>query len=335
MARALRQRGHEVTLVAYGLGEGEPEPGLRLVPVPVPEGYHNLRSGPDWVKPRLDLRMAQTMSRLDVDIVHAHHYEALAATLLARRLPGAGGWPVVYNNHTLLAEELPGYFQRGKRLFARAGALADATLPRRAHAVVAITPAAGARLRELGCRDTTVVPPGIHAEDFAGIVPRRAHDEPTVVYAGNGDHYQGLPLLFDAMARLPGWRLLVVTGSDDWTPPGATVIHTRRWADTRDWIAGADVAALPRQLPGGYPLKLLNYLASGVPTVVLPALSQGLPGEVVAAGATATSFARAIEAARAAGGGADLAAATVDAQAWPRRAAELEALYRRLLTGVG
>ncbi len=330
MARALLRRGHDVTLVAYGVGRGEPEPGLRLATVPVPGDYDRMRSGPDWVKPRLDLSMARVLSRLDADVVHAHHYEALAAALLARRLPGGRRWPVVYNNHTLLQEELPGYFTRGKRVFAAAGALSDASFPRQADAVVAITAAAGERLRARGCPDVTVVPPGVHAEEFRGLVPRRAHDEPTVVYAGNGDHYQGLPLLFAAMERLPGWRLLVVTGDDAWSPPGATVVHARDWTATRDWIAGADVAALPRQLPGGYPLKLLNYLACGVPTVLLRPLSQGLAGEVLVARADPEDFARGIAAAHRAPRDRGLAAATVRAQAWDRRAQEIEGVYRRL-----
>ena len=57
MARALARRGHEVTVVCYGHGEGEVDSNYRVVRTPRVPGYNNLRAGPDWVKPGLDIAL--------------------------------------------------------------------------------------------------------------------------------------------------------------------------------------------------------------------------------------------------------------------------------------
>ncbi len=322
MARALAAAGDDVTVVAYGYGEGEP--GIRVVGVPVPPTYRRMRSGPDFVKPFLDLRLAAALRRIDADVVHAHNYEALAASFLC-------GKPVVYNNHSLLAEELPTYFASGRAFWGAAGALVDRTLPRRARAVVAITEAAARRLRSLGCARVTTIPPGVDPADFVGATPRRLGPRPTVVYAGNPDAYQNLPLLTAAMQILSEWRLLIVTATP-FDMPGATVITTSSWSETRDWIAGADVAAIPRALAGGFPLKLLNSLALGVPTVVTAPLAQGLVGEIVVPPDDPRAFARGVEAAqKARAEHAHIARETLRNCSWGRRAAAIRAVYATVL----
>lgn len=317
MARGLRAVGVDVHVVCYGDGEGDP--GVPVVRIPHPPGYHRRRSGPDVVKPFLDVALAARLRTLDVDLVHAHNYEALAAAL-------ASGKPVVYTNHNLLAKELPTYFRRGRRVARALGALADRELPRRADAVVAIHAQAGAALRALGCAHVEVVPPGLEPGEFEGVTPRRAGPGRWVVYAGNLDAYQDLDVLRAAMALLPDHRLLVVTSSPC-TWPGATVVQPRDWAEARDWIAGADVAALPRTLGGGFPIKLLNYLALGVPVVVAAGSAQGLPGEVVVPDREVPAFAAAL---RGAVTRPD-AAAFRHAHAWSGAATRIVEIYRATL----
>jgi hypothetical protein len=60
-------------------------------------------------------------------------------------------------------------------------------------------------------------------------------------------------------------------------------VRTSRWAEAREHIAGADVSAVPRSVCAGFPMKLLNTLALGHPTVIAAGSSQGLPGEIVVA----------------------------------------------------
>lgn len=321
MARALAAAGVDVTVVAYGYGEGEA--GVPVVGIRVPPGYRRLRAGPDVVKPFLDFGLVAALRRLDAEVIHAHNYEALAAALLS-------GKPVVYNNHNLLSGELPTYFARGRRFWARAGGWADAHLPRRADRVIAITESAAAELRRNGCSRVTTIAPGVDPVEFSDVRPRRLGPEPTLVYAGNPDAYQNLGILARAMVHLPDWRLLIVTATS-FEFPGATVIVTSTWRETRDWVAGGDVAVLPRSLVGGFPLKLLNSLGLGVPTVVTTPLSQGLFGEIVVApddplalaGGVRTAFAAQMDRAT-------IAQHTLQNCSWAQRADEIRKVYASL-----
>jgi glycosyltransferase involved in cell wall biosynthesis len=319
MARALARRGHDVTVACYGHGERPGHEPFRVVRVPSPPGYHALRSGPDLVKPWLDMGLAALIRRTAADVVHAHNVEALVAALASRRRP------LVYNNHNLLAEELPTYFSRNARLWRRLGHAFDATVPRRADAVVAITAGAEARLRALACRRVVHVPPGVDPADFDGVTPRRAGCGNWAVYAGNLDRYQDVGLLERAMRLLPDVRLLVVTTSSG-AVDGAQVVRARSWREARDWIAGADVAVLPRSLPGGFPLKLLNYAALGLRTVVCAGAAQGVPGEVVVPDGDAAAFANGVRRALALG----RIRPDIEALDWDARAATIETVYAAL-----
>ncbi len=321
LARALEVRGHRVTVVAYDLGDGDP--GVEVIRVPVPRGYRRLRSGPDRHKPWIDLGMAAVLSRMRADVVHAHHLEALAAALAARRRP------LVYHAHTLLGEELPTYFHRFPSVVARLGGGAD-QLARLADAVVTVSAPASAVLSRLGCRDVTVVRPGLDAADFVGVEARR--QERTLVYAGNSDRYQQVDVLLAAMAHLPGWRLRVLTHDPVGFPSGVDIVVTRSWQQARDYIARADVAALPRTLAGGSPVKLLNYLACGVPVVLGRALAQGLRGEVPVNDGDPVDFARGVlEASRMERR--DWACELLETEAWDRRAGQVDEVYARVTSG--
>lgn len=284
MARALARRGHQVTVVCYAHGLGAPDEEYAVVRTPPVPGYRSLRSGPDLVKPLLDVALAATLARLDADVVHAHNFEAPIAAALARRLRR---WPVVYNAHTSLGEELPTYFagRRAQRLARRAGGLLDRTVPRLADHAIAISPRNAAFLRSIGCRRVAHVPPGIDAEDVAPATPMPLPPGPWVVYAGNPDRYQDLDVLFAAMRQVPEAGLLIVSASpmaafDTRGLPRVHGVTTADFGEVRRWLAAADVAALPRSVCSGYPIKLLNYLGMGLPTVAAAGAAAPMPGVV-------------------------------------------------------
>ncbi len=278
--RALREAGHHVEVVVYGHGDAAPveAPGL-LHRAAAPAGYRRMRSGPDGVKPWLDLAVAARARRLlaerPFDVVHAHSHEALLACWAALR-----GWrgrrpALVYGEHTKMEDELP-TFVRGTRVLGRAldgaHALADG--------VIRLHRAGQGRV------PSAVIPPGVFADAFRGVTPRRVGPGPTLVYAGTPDRFQGVGVLGRVLDGLSGWRLLLVGPA--WTTALARSVHPRavpipaRWADARALIAGADVAIVPRQVCAGFPMKLLNYAMLGVPTVVTATCARGVPGEVVA-----------------------------------------------------
>ncbi len=298
LARGLTARGHRIHLVCYahaGLSRAEPFPVHRAWG---PPGYRRVRSGPDPVKPFIDLGLAWTTARVvrqqACALIHAHNYEGLLAGWLAAR---AYGVPLVYHAHNWMATELPAYFE-GRVLAALArllGEVLDRSLPRRADRVLALHAGLADRLSACGVDPArlAVVAPGIDPGFWtAGPRPRRVADR--VVYCGNLDAYQDLGLLFSAMRRVveqrPAAHLLLATPND---PDQAERLAAARGAGgltrvvpaaepgaARAALRSARVAVTPRTSPAGFPVKILNALAAGTPQVACrPALAGlGLDG---------------------------------------------------------
>ena len=354
MASALARRGHRVTLVCYGFGEGEWDPLIDVRGVPVPPGYRNLRAGPDWVKPLLDVRLMRLLCRIapEADVIHAHNYEAPLAAYMARRLHGT---PVVYNNHNTMSEELHQYFEsKLARGVARAvGWGLDQSIPRHADACVAISKTAEPVLRQLGCREVQHIPPGVDLVDFEGGNREAARSElglgsrVWVVYAGNPDAYQDLDVLVDAVSQDEEVGLLMVSASD-WgalRERASAIPETRKrfikaetWERTRFLLSAGDIAALPRSVCSGYPIKLLNYLGLGLPVVCAAGSAQSSEGTVTVPNRDVSALLGAIRELASNGEERRLLGRAgrnwvVNCCSWDARAEELEKLYEKIMTG--
>ena len=340
MARALARRGHEVTVACYAHGDGVPDEDYRVVRTPRVPGYRNLRAGPDLVKPVLDLALAWKLARIPADIVHAHNYEAPIAAAMARVWTGT---PIVYCAHNTMGEELHTYFEGrvARGLASRAGRLLDRTVPRLADHAQAISPGAVDVLRGLGCSAVSLVPPGVARDDLTPVQPAVLPGKRWVVYAGNPDRYQDLDVLIDAMRLLPDAGLLMVSASplDAWAGcglPRLRLVQTSDFAEVRAWLVAANVAALPCAQCTGYPIKLLNYLGMGLPTVAAEGSAQVLPGVVAVPNHSPRALARALgdlldrpHAARAIGS--EARQHVLEHCTWDARARDLEVLYRGVL----
>ncbi len=268
-ALALRARGHEVRLVVYGHGLYPDDTGLPIHRTRRWPGDTTTRSGPNWAKPVLDLNLWWTLRavcrRHRIDVVHAHNYEGLLVAL-------GSGRPVVYHPHNAMSDELPYYFE-GPRRRAMAewfGRWLDRRVPRRAQRVVAPHRRLAGHLIIRGCAHNRVrvVPPPLEVERFT---PAAAGGgRPHVLYAGNLDAYQNLDLLFAAMARVrieaPDTRLRIAT-ADPIDVVGADVVSVRDFPAVRAELAQDAVFAVPRVSWSGYPIKLLNAMAAGLPVV--------------------------------------------------------------------
>lgn len=353
MASALARRGHRVTLVCYGFGDGEWDPLIDVRGVPVPSGYRNLRAGPDWVKPLLDVRLMRLLCRLapEADLIHAHNYEAPLAAYMARRLHGT---PVVYNNHNTMSEELHQYFDsRVVRMLARGiGWGLDQGIPRHADACVAISKTAEPVLRKLGCREVQHIPPGVDLKDFDGGDREAARaelslgDRVWVTYAGNPDSYQDLDVLVDAVAQDDELGLLMISASElDIVESQASGIPEERkrfiraetWEKTRFLLSAGDIAALPRSVCTGYPIKLLNYLGLGLPVVCAEGSAQPSRGTVTVPNRDVDAMWRALRQLASNENerlqlGREGRAWVVECCSWDARAVELEALYEKIMT---
>ncbi|HHO51697.1 MAG TPA: glycosyltransferase [Deltaproteobacteria bacterium] len=318
MSRALARRARVLLACWAGSGAGAIPEGVRIVRTRWVPGSGVLHSGPHPGRPLQDLLLARTVRRIlrteAIDVIHAHNVEAPLAAWLARgrrRHP-----PVIYDLHTTMRHELPTYGTPGPwagRGVRAVGAVVDAVVPRVCDGAVAMSEPAQRELLARGVAPVALIPPGIDPEQLQGASAPRARrrwglgDHRWVVYAGNADGYQDLPDLFAAVALLPSARLLVVTGSP--LPPLAAMasaagvggsrlrlVRSTSLADTADALAVATVAALPRRRCAGFPIKLLNQLCLGVPTVAAGGSARAIPGVIPVPAADPVAFAAALQA---------------------------------------
>ncbi len=275
----------------------------------------SLRSGPSIRKVVADGQLALAARRLARSMrpnaVVAHHVEAASAVLAARTRP------FIFFAHTALAPELPTYFPARTRWLAeRAGGALDVALARRADGRAALSPRLAKMLESTSEREVRYVPlpwqlpAPIDAHERA--CARKHFDfsplDAVFLYAGNLDAYQGVSLLVEALsairARRPDARLLVATESDRVALEAelrANGCADRvRFAPLGDEAArraahaAADAAWVPRAAEGGLPIKLLDALARGVPTVATRRATAGLSldgAALVAADDDAEAFA--------------------------------------------
>lgn len=298
MIEAEHEAGLAPELVTYAHGGYELTPPWPIHRIADVARDRSLRSGPSWRKVVSDAQLAALVRRVagsrSPEVVVAHHVEAAAAALAARARP------LVFVAHTAVGLELPTYLPaRAANLAARAGGALDVTLARRAGSVAAVAPRLASILSERSRREVRYVPvpwaipPGMEPGDRQrsrtrfGLSPTA----PVLLYAGNLDAYQGLDQLARAFAIVRGQRedarLLIATASDPdpleralWSlgcRDSVTFAPLADEPDRRAAHAAADVALVTRAVPGGLPIKLLDALARGVPTVTTRRATADLP----------------------------------------------------------
>jgi len=284
---ALARAGHEVTLYCYGSGDGRaPSDRLRVVRTPRRISPNRIRAGLSPAKPLADLALAGSLlrgcQREAFDAVLAHNAEAFGAALPAGRLARV---PVVYVAHTLWRDELAGYLPaRLRGAGASLGGRIDAACAHAAEAVLALSRRGAASLAPHARGPVGLVPPGLERQPAPNREAILAHCqrhglEPDgfVVYAGNLDHYQDLPVLDAAAAQLTDVPCIVLT-HDARGPalPHLRVLEIADLAETRALVHAARVAVLPRRFAGGFPIKLLHYMEAGRAIVAVDAVADTL-----------------------------------------------------------
>lgn len=278
-ARALAAAGYRVTLLAPH-DRDERRAGVRVRGLPWPRS----RAG----RPLLWLRLLGRALRLRADVYHLHDPELLPLGLLLAALTGR---PVVYDAHEYYRDEiatrrwLPRLLRRPA---AEAVHVLETLAARYLAAVVAVNEHMAAGFRARGARRVVAV----HNYPPLALFPRRPRAErpaPIAVYTGLLTRERGLEIVWRAGRRLrallPSAEVRVV-GRVDWAGVDPAVPRApERWreeAATRlcgtvpaeavaDVLAGAAVGWIPFQpTPNNaraLPLKLLEYMAAGLPVV--------------------------------------------------------------------
>jgi glycosyltransferase involved in cell wall biosynthesis len=291
--RALTDLGHQVDLITYPFGRDAALPGLRIIRSPKPPFVQSVRIGPSLAKIPLDVLLAVTACwqapRERYDVVHSHEEGGVVGVLLARLL----GVPHVYDMHSSLPQQLSNFAFSRSNLVRRVFGAIERMMIRGSKIVIVICPALQGTVRAVdptahsilienapGSADDPATPEDARAaRQIAGL----SAGTPMVLYTGTFETYQGLDLLFDAMARVvrarPDVRLVLVGGKPDQVSVarrraqaaglGDQVVFAgeRPASDIPGYLLAADVLVSPRCRGTNTPLKIYQYLRSGRPIV--------------------------------------------------------------------
>jgi glycosyltransferase involved in cell wall biosynthesis len=291
--RALTELGHQVDLVTYPFGQNVTMCGLRVFRSMRPPFVANVKIGPSAAKIPLDALLALTVLRRALaeryDAIHSHEEGGLIGVVLAALLRV----PHLYDMHSSLPQQLTNFAFSRSRIIRRIFLAMERLMIRRSRVVIVICPSLEETVREIDPKARTVLienAPG-SAEDEAtpdqAAAVRRGlglpDATPIVLYTGTFEAYQGLDLLFDAMAHVkkarPDARLVLVGGRPDQVARAVAqartaaiddvvlVVGERPASEIPRYLLAADVLVSPRARGTNTPLKLYQYLRSGKPIV--------------------------------------------------------------------
>jgi glycosyltransferase involved in cell wall biosynthesis len=290
--KALSDLGHRVDLVTYPLGEDKAFPNLRIRRLPNWMGLKSIKIGPSWPKIPLDAMMsaraAGALLRRRYDAVFSHEEAGFFGVLLA----GLFRTPHIYDMHSSLPQQLDNFEFSRSRLLKRTFVGMEDFVLRRSRSVIVICRALWDYVQGKGWADKAVFLENFMdfndfddrprpAERIAAI--RRAAaagGEKIILYAGNFEPYQGIPLLIESMARMREKAVLLIVGgsrSDHEAAGrqaaglgvGGRIKFVEKVAPTEVpvYIAASDVLVSPRVSGTNTPLKIYSFLKSGKPLV--------------------------------------------------------------------
>lgn len=286
LIEALRAEGHDVLVVASA------DRSFHRLAV---DGYR--RCLRDWLPPGTKaavrdvgrvvqgalhgVRVARTARRARADVVVETQVACAVSGAVASRLAHA---PLVLDDCSPSCEELA--FGDSLQWLAR-GVLA--IQGRAARAVIAASPALGARLAAEGVPESkiTVVPNGLRVDAYAADTLRKALPRGwpagrcLVGFVGSFQPWHRVELLIDAVAELPeSLSLHVVLVGEGPGLAAALDVARARGLGERLTVTGAvpaervpglvgllDIGVLPDSNEYGHPMKLVEYAAAGVPAV--------------------------------------------------------------------
>jgi glycosyltransferase involved in cell wall biosynthesis len=317
--RALTALGHQVDLVTYPFGQDVTMPGLRVFRSLRPPFVRRIGIGPSLAKIPLDALLTLTTVRRALsakyDVIHSHEEGGLIGAVLASLLRV----PHLYDMHSSLPQQLTNFAFSRSRIIRAAFLAIERFMIRRSRVVIVICPSLQDTVRAIDPQARSVLienAPGSGdeaptAEQAAAVRQQLGLDSttPMVLYAGTFEAYQGLDLLFDAMAHVkaakPGARLVLAGGKPDQVARaraqaakvgiGEVALFTgeRPASEIPAYLEACDVVVSPRSRGTNTPLKIYQYLRSGKPIVATRLLThtQVLSDETaILTGATGAEF---------------------------------------------
>jgi len=287
--KALSDIGHRIDLVTYHLGEDVKIKNLKILRIPNLFFIQKIKIGPSWIKIPLDflllLKAFFQLTKREYDLIFSHEEASLLGTLLAKlwRLPH------LYDMHSSLPQQLENFnFSRSKLLKWAFVSLENFVL-KNSQAVIVICLDLLQKVTEQGYRAKTIL-----IENFIDFksqyfsedqIKQKRKDfaprgEKIVLYTGNFQSYQGIPLLLEAAEKIEEKTVFLLVGGNSIEIEKMKkkaknlkitdrIIFTGNVAPSRIslYISLADVLVSPRISGTNTPLKIYSYMKSGKPLV--------------------------------------------------------------------
>jgi glycosyltransferase involved in cell wall biosynthesis len=291
--RALTALGHQVDLVTYPFGSDVTMPGLQVFRALRPPFVHRVKIGPSLAKLPLDAFLTLTAIRRALtgryDAIHSHEEGGLIGIILSACLRV----PHLYDMHSSLPQQLTNFAFSGSTVIRRVFLAIERLMITKSKVVIVICPSLEDTVREIDPHAQVVLienAPGSaeeHATPEQGAAVRRSFglgpDTPVILYTGTFEAYQGLDLLFAAMAIVkatrPDARLLMAGGKPDQVEKAkrhardagigeqSIFAGERPATEIPSYLQACDALVSPRSRGTNTPLKIYQYLRSGKPIV--------------------------------------------------------------------
>jgi len=288
--KALSDLGHQVDLVTYHIGENKKFKNLRILRIPNIFGIRHIKIGPSLVKIPLDLLLFMKalclVFRKRYDLIFSHEEAGWFGVFLAaiKKIPH------VYDMHSSLPQQLENFQFTRSACVIKTFRLLEKKVLKNSRSIIVICPDLFHLVEKKGHREKTFLLENFIDFDLPEtpdeqVFPQRKKyadsNEKIVLYVGNFQSYQGIPLLLETASRLKedpvvfllvggnGRELAHVKDKVKEMNLDDTVIFTGQVPPTRVplFIQLADVLVSPRTAGTNTPLKIYSFLKSGIPLV--------------------------------------------------------------------
>lgn len=288
--QALADLGHEVDLVTYHLGEDRSFRNLKIHRIPSLFFVKKIKVGPSFAKIPLDFLLLCKSIRLvmskSYDMIFTHEEASWFGTVLAK----CKKIPHLYDMHSSLPQQLENFrFSRSKILKKIFLALERYVL-RNAQSIIVICLDLFQKLEKEGVAlKATLIEnfldfehPGYSEDQIKQKRTKYASPKDKIVlYTGNFESYQGIPLFLEASALVDDKSVVFLL-------VGGYPLHVEKMkkkaselkisdkvfftgqvapSEVPMYIAMADVLVSPRTAGTNTPLKIYSFLKSGKPVV--------------------------------------------------------------------
>lgn len=287
---ALADLGHNIDLVTYHLGENKPIKNLKILRIPDLFFIKKIKIGPSLAKIPLDflllLKALFQLSKKSYDLIFSHEEAGFFGVALAKI------WkiPHVYDMHSSLPQQLDNFEFTNSRHIKNLFLWIEHFILKYSSAIIVICPDLSQTVQKIGFGQKAILLQNfVDFEDLASLrtdTPLNRKDiaprgEKIVLYTGNFQPYQGIPLLLEAAARLDQKDVVFLFVGDNTTGVARMTKRAKELniaekvkftgqvppSQVPGYLSLADVLVSPRLSGTNTPLKIYSFLKSGKPVV--------------------------------------------------------------------